>query len=58
MGEIWHMDTQTYPKVLLILYNQIPSLFYIIWEMIGFSHVFLIAWENAAKPVLWERPEM
>ena len=58
MGEIWHMDAQTYPKVWLILYHQIPPLFYIIWEMIGFSHLFLIARENVAKAILRERPEM
>ena len=57
-GEIWHMDIHTYPKVWLILYHQIPPLFYIIWEMIGFSHQFLIAWGNAAKPILREGPEM
>ena len=58
MGETWHMDTHTYPKVWLILYHQISPLFYIIWEMIGFSHQFLIAWGNAAKSLLRERPEM
>ena len=26
------------------------------WEMHGFSHQFLIPWENAAKFVFWEKP--
>ena len=36
--------------------NYLSAVFYITWEIIGFSHQFLIAWENATKPILWEKP--
>ena len=28
----------------------------VIWEMLGFSHQFSIAWENATKPIAWGEP--
>ena len=30
--------------------------YFIIWEMHGFSHQFPIARENATKPIVWEGP--
>ena len=55
MGDI---DTHTHTQVMVssVPLNSHPMELYIIWEMRGFSHQFLIAWENSAKPILWERP--
>ena len=30
-----------------------PMVYFIIWEMHGFSHQFPKLWENATKPVVW-----
>ena len=29
---------------------------FMIWEMLGFSRQFSIAWENATKPIVWGEP--
>ena len=50
MGKTWEIGIHTFPRVLF------PMLYHIIWEMNRFSHEFLIAWQNVAKPILWERP--
>ena len=33
-----------------------PMVYFIIWEMHGFSHQFPIVWENATKPIVWGKP--
>ena len=41
------------PKVWVHFFHQILNLWYSTWETHGFSHQFLIAQKNAAKPTLW-----
>ena len=36
--------------------NSYPGVYFIKWEMHGFSHQILIAWEKAGKPIKWEKP--
>ena len=50
MEKTWEIGIHTFPRVLF------PMLYHIIWEMNRFPHEFPIAWQNAAKPILWERP--
>ena len=33
-----------------------PMVYFIIWEMHGFSHQFPIVQENATKPIVWGKP--
>ena len=37
--------------------NSHPMAYFIIWEMHGFPHQFLIVWENATKLIVWGEPE-
>ena len=33
-----------------------PMVYFIIWEIHGFSYQFLIVWENATKPIVLAKP--
>ena len=55
-GRAWDIITHTFPEIWVVLLYQISILWYVSsYENSNFSNQFLIAWENAAKPIPWER---
>ena len=57
MGKAWEIDSHTFSiKWGFFPLDSHPVVYFIMWEMHGFSHQFPIAWEKAGKPIEWEKP--
>ena len=58
MGRTWEVGTHTVLIVWVFFSpsNSHPMVYFIIWEMHGFSHQFPIVQENATKPIIWGGP--
>ena len=59
MGKPWEIGSHTFfiKWVSFFPLDSHPMLYFMIWEMHGFSHQSPTAWENAGKPIEWEKLE-
>ena len=57
IGKAWEIDSHTFSiKWGFFPLDSHPVVYFIMWEMHGFSHQFPIAREKAGKPIEWEKP--
>ena len=57
MGKAWEIGSHTFSiKCIFFPLDSHPVVYFIILEIHGFSHQFLIAWEKAGKSIKWEKP--
>ena len=58
MGNTQEIGSHTFSiKWVLFSLDCHPIVYFIIWDMQGFSRQFPKAWEIAGKPIEWEKPE-
>ena len=57
MGKVCEIYNHTIPIVWVLFFHLIPILWYTLayGKCMGFPHKFPTVWENATKPVLWEK---